>query len=73
MAYFELEKYRNRILETDLGESKSKVHPITSHEGTEGKYRYNSTLSLTSALAGGGGLTPRPSRFTPRNEPVLIV
>jgi hypothetical protein len=27
-----------------------KFHPITSHEGTEGKETYRSTLSLTSAL-----------------------
>jgi hypothetical protein len=26
----------------------------TGHEGPEGKYRYSSTLSLTSALDGGG-------------------
>ena len=26
------------------------LHLITCHEGTEGKYRYNSTLSLLSAL-----------------------
>jgi hypothetical protein len=45
-----------------------KVHPITCHEGTEEKYRYNSTLSLTSSVDGGGGggwSTPRPGRFAP--------
>jgi hypothetical protein len=29
----------------------NKVHPITSHESKEGEYRYNSTLSSTTALA----------------------
>ena len=33
-----------------------------------GEYRYNSTLSLTTALDGGGCLTPRPGRFTPGKE-----
>jgi hypothetical protein len=27
-----------------------KVHPTTVHEGSEGRYRYRSTFSLTSAL-----------------------
>ena len=30
-----------------------KVHPTTCHGGTEGEYRYSSTLSLTSTLDGG--------------------
>jgi len=34
---------------------------------------YSSTLSLTSALHGGGWSTPRPSRFTPVKDLVLIV
>ena len=29
---------------------KRKVRPVTCHEGTEGEKRYNSTLSLSSAL-----------------------
>jgi hypothetical protein len=29
------------------------------------EWRYSSTLSLTSALDGGGWSTPHPSRFTP--------
>ena len=33
---------------------KGKAHPITGHEGPEGEKGYNSTLSLTSALDGGG-------------------
>jgi hypothetical protein len=39
----------------------------TGHEGPEG------ALSLTSALDEGCESTPRPGRFTPRNDPVLIV
>jgi hypothetical protein len=45
-----------------------KVHPITGHESPEGEYRYSSTLSLTSALDGGGWSTPRPGRFTPGKQ-----
>ena len=52
---------------------KGKVHHTTGHEGPEGGYRYSTTLSLTSALDGGGWSTPRPSRFTPGNDPVPIV
>ena len=45
--------------------SEGKVHPITGNEGTEGEYRYSYSLSLSSALDGGGLLTPCPSRFAP--------
>jgi hypothetical protein len=38
-----------------LHRGKSKICPITGHEGPEGEYRYSSTLSLTSALDGVGG------------------
>ena len=43
------------------------VHPITGHEGSEGEliYTRSSSLSLTSALDGGGWSTPRLCRFTP--------
>ena len=44
------------------------VHPQTGHEDLEGEQRYTSTLSLTSALDGGGWLMPRPGRFTPGRE-----
>ena len=37
-------------------------------EGPEGEYRYNSALSLTSALDGGEWLTPHPGRSTPGKE-----
>jgi len=49
---------------------KVKVYSITGQKGPE--YRYSSTLSLNSALDGGGWSTPRPGRFTPRNGPVPI-
>jgi hypothetical protein len=51
-----------------MAKVKNKVFPRTGHEGPEGEYSYNSTLSLTSALDGGGWLTPCPDRFTPRKE-----
>ena len=38
---------------------------IKVHRGSK---RYSSTLSLTSALDGGGWLTPRPGRFTPGKD-----
>jgi len=34
---------------------------------------YSSSLSLTSALDGGGWSMPRPDHFTPRKDPVPIV
>ena len=37
-----------------------KVIPKRGNEGTEGEYRYSSSLSLTSALDTGGWSTPRP-------------
>ena len=50
------------------GKDKSKVQHRTGREGPEGKYRYNPTLSLTSALDGGGWSTsPRP--LYPREGP----
>jgi hypothetical protein len=47
---------------------KGKGHPRTGHEGPEGKHRYRSTLSLTSALDGCGCLMPRSGFFTPGEE-----
>jgi hypothetical protein len=47
---------------------RGKVHPLTYHEGTEGKKVYSCILSLTLALDGVGGerhATLRPGRFTP--------
>jgi hypothetical protein len=50
--------------QTDNG----KVYPRTGHKGPEGEYRYSFTLSLTSALDGGGWSLPHPSHFAPRKE-----
>jgi hypothetical protein len=47
---------------------KGKGRPRTGHEGPEGKQRYSSILSLTSALNGCGWSTPRPGHFTPGKE-----
>jgi len=47
------------------GHSKDKGHPITCHEVTDRKYRYRSTISLTSALDVGGWFTTLPGRFNP--------
>jgi hypothetical protein len=38
---------------------KGKVRPRTGLEGPEGEQRYSSTVSLTSALDGGGPLYPQ--------------
>jgi hypothetical protein len=47
---------------------KSTFRPKKGQEGPQGLQRYSSTLSLTSALDGGGWLTARPSRFTSGKE-----
>ena len=52
--------------------STGKVRPVACLEGQGREYRYNSTLSLTSALDEGGWSTKRPGRFTPRNIQVLV-
>jgi hypothetical protein len=43
------------------GKGKGAVHPRTVHEDPELEYRYNSTLSLTSALSGVGGQGHAPA------------
>jgi hypothetical protein len=43
------------------------------HIRPKGEYRYISTLSLSLALEGVGWLAPRPSRITPRKDPVSLV
>ena len=50
---------------------KGKVHPRRGHEDPWGKV-YTSTLSLTSALNGGGRSTTRSGRFTHGTDPVSI-
>jgi hypothetical protein len=53
------------------GKDKFRFEP--GHEGPEGKKKYSSTLSLTSALYGDGWSKPRPGHFTSRKDPVTIV
>jgi len=48
---------------------KGKIHPRTDHEGPEGEYRYNSTLSLTSALDGVAGQRHAPAALPPGMTP----
>ena len=52
----------------EIVKGKGKVQHRTGHEGPEEKKRHSSTLSLISALDGGGWSTPRPGRFTPGKE-----
>jgi len=49
---------------------KGTVHPRTGREGLEGKFKFSSTLSITSALDGGGRSAPPPRRFTPGKDPI---
>jgi hypothetical protein len=50
-----------------------KVYPTRGYEGPEGELRYSSTLSLTSALDGGGWSTSRLGHFTPGKDLVPTV
>ena len=63
----------NAMWRTEQILSECSVHPITCHEGTEEKWRYSYTLSLTLALDGGGWSMLCPGLFTPRKDPVPIV
>jgi hypothetical protein len=54
MKFRVLRNARN-VLKISSLEFQGKVHPRTDHEGPEVKYRYSSTISLTSALGGVGG------------------
>ena len=49
---------------------KKKNRPGTGHEGPD---VYSATLSLNSALDGGGWSTPRFGRFTPGKDLVPVV
>jgi hypothetical protein len=48
--------------------SKDKIRSGTGHEVPGEELRYSSTISLTSALDGGGWLKLLPDRFTARKE-----
>ena len=52
---------------------KDETQPVICREGTDGKYMYNCTLSLTFALEGDEWSTPRPDRFIRGNVPVPAV
>jgi hypothetical protein len=43
--------------------------PGSAHKATEVESKYNSTVSLTSALDEGGWSTPLPGVFTPQERP----
>ena len=51
------------------GKGKGNVDHITGHQGPEMEYRYNSTLSLNSALDGVGGQRHAPAALYPRERP----
>ena len=55
------------LSDDEVRESKgtSKVNPRPGHEGWEVTYWYSFTLSLTSALVGGGWSMPHLSHFIP--------
>jgi hypothetical protein len=53
------------------GKGKGKFRFAIGHEGPEG-IRCIALISLTSVLDGGEWLTPRPGRFTRRNDLVPI-
>jgi hypothetical protein len=50
------------------GKCKGKFHSIKGHEGPEGEYSYNDTLSLTSEPDGGGWSSTRHGRFISGKE-----
>ena len=59
-----------QFLQVNKGNGKG--HPITGHEGPEGQH-ISSTLPSTSSLDGSECSTPRPGRFTPEKDAVLIL
>ena len=56
-----------------LYKCRSKVHPRTGHEVSEGEQMYSSAVPSTSALDGGGCSKPQPGRYTSGKDPVPIV
>ena len=69
-------KIRRKLIQFFKSALKIKVKftPRTNHKRPEGEYRYSFTLSLTSALDGGGWSTLRPGSFTPpERDPVPTV
>ena len=48
-------------------------HSTTDHEGPDVEYRYGSTLSLTSALDGGGWSTRPPGQLNPGKDALPVI
>jgi hypothetical protein len=61
------ELYPGICLTTEENLSQGKVHPITGHEGSEGKNMYSSTLPSTSVIDGVGGKHHAPAALPPGN------
>jgi len=61
-------KDKKNLLLLHISKGKVTVRPRRGHEGPEGEEKYMSSLSLTSALDGGGWSTPHPGRFTPGKQ-----
>ena len=59
---------QSNIFGTEINRLKGKVHPRSGHESPEVKYRYRTTLSLTSALDGVGG-----QRHAPAVLPLVMI
>ena len=55
-----------------LDQTGSKVHPGKGHKGSEGEWRYISTLSLTSALDGVGDQRHAPAALPPGKTRYLL-
>jgi hypothetical protein len=68
---FDLNLIINTFLNVGMKKVKVKVTPEQTTKAQ--RERYSSTLSLTSALDGGGWSTPRPGRLTPEKSPVAFV
>jgi hypothetical protein len=60
--------HTQKYIHKNLKVKKGKVRSIAGHKGLEEEYSCSSALTLTSALDGGGWLTPRPRCFTPGKE-----
>lgn len=50
-VYMQLKK---NVSSTFFKYDEGKVHPVTGHEGSDGEYKYSSTLFLTLVLDRGG-------------------
>jgi hypothetical protein len=55
-----------------LYKDNGRIHPITGHEGPVGEQRYNSTLSLTSALDEAGQRHAPAALFRERDTELIV-